>query len=205
LNYGWSTATATNAHGYVTPGILRLLGPPPARLVDLGCGNGFLSSRLEQLGYQVTAVEPSDDGVARAREAHPSLRVIQASVYDDLPALLGERFDAVVATEVIEHLLEPKRLVANAFRLLRPGGTFVLSTPYHGYLKNLAISLLDGWDRHWDVAWDGGHVKFFSPRSLRTMLEQAGFREVRFSNVGRAPWLWKSMIAVAIKQEEAPK
>jgi len=76
---------------------------------------------------------------------------------------------------------------------------FVRVTPYHGYLKNLVISLVGGWDRHFQVERDGGHIKFFSKRTLRRMAEAVGFRNLRFQGAGRLPWLWKSMILVAQK------
>jgi 2-polyprenyl-6-hydroxyphenyl methylase/3-demethylubiquinone-9 3-methyltransferase len=74
-----------------------------------------------------------------------------------------------------------------------------MSTPYHGYLKNLAISLVNGWDRHFEVHRDGGHIKFFSKRTLGRMAEEVGFGRQKFYGVGRLPWLWKSMILVAMK------
>jgi len=77
----------------------------------------------------------------------------------------------------------------------------VLGTPYHGYLKNLAISLLGKWDSHHHVHFDGGHIKYFSVRTLSAMLEREGFEVERLHYFGRAPGLWKNMIAVARKRE----
>lgn len=67
------------------------------------------------------------------------------------------------------------------------------------HLYNLAISLVGGWDRHLTVDWEGGHIKFFSERTLVRMLEGCGFANATFSNAGRLPWLWKSMICRAEK------
>ena len=75
----------------------------------------------------------------------------------------------------------------------------VISTPYHGYWKNLAISILNGWDRHFEVEREGGHIKFFSKRTLTRMAQAAGFRALRFYGAGRLPWLWKSVILFAVK------
>ena len=76
----------------------------------------------------------------------------------------------------------------------------MLTTPHHGYLKNLAISLVNGWDRHADPLWDGGHIKLFSRKTITRLLEEGGFRATRFGGVGRVPRLWKSMVVVAVKQ-----
>ncbi|MBI4726237.1 hypothetical protein HY768_03260 [candidate division TA06 bacterium] len=75
----------------------------------------------------------------------------------------------------------------------------MLTTPYHGYWKNLAIALFNQWDFHHTVNWQGGHIKFFSPRTLRSLLEEAGFKNIEFKYAGRFPLLWKSMIAIARK------
>jgi len=118
-----------------------------------------------------------------------------ASIYDEsLLERIGGAADCVVSLEVVEHMFFPRRLFEASFRLLVAGGHLLVSTPYHGYLKNLGISLIGGWDRHFGVEVDGGHIKFFSKATIAKMAFQSGFREPRFRGVGRAPWLWKSMI-----------
>jgi 2-polyprenyl-3-methyl-5-hydroxy-6-metoxy-1,4-benzoquinol methylase len=121
-----------------------------------------------------------------------------ASIYDEaFGDSIGRDFDAIVSLEVVEHLFYPKLLFERTRPLLREGGRLIASTPYHGYWKNLAISLVDGWDKHWAVTWDGGHIKFFSPTTMRTMAEEAGYGDVRFRYAGRLPGLWKAMILSA--------
>jgi 2-polyprenyl-6-hydroxyphenyl methylase/3-demethylubiquinone-9 3-methyltransferase len=85
--------------------------------------------------------------------------------------------------------------------LLTEGGTAIISTPYHGYLKNLTIALLGKYDAHHNPLWDHGHIKFWSPSTLGTLLEETGFQDVSFARVGRVPPLAKSMIAVAHKPQ----
>ena len=80
------------------------------------------------------------------------------------------------------------------------GGTAILSTPYHGYWKNLALALSGQMDRHFTALWDHGHIKFWSMKTLALLLEEAGFRDIRFARVGRIPALAKAMIAVARRQ-----
>jgi hypothetical protein len=72
-----------------------------------------------------------------------------------------------------------------------------VSTPYHGYLKNLLIALLGRYDQHHTVLWDGGHIKFFSRKTLESMLTEHGFIMEQFCGIGRVPLLWKSMVVLA--------
>src|SRR2546425_251892 len=83
--------------------------------------------------------------------------------------------------------------------IVEPGGTLVISMPYHGYFKNLALALCGAMDRHFTVLWDGGHIKFFSIKTLSALLSEAGFSNIRFARVGRIPPFAKSMIAIATK------
>jgi SAM-dependent methyltransferase len=121
---------------------------------------------------------------------------------DDDPSVIGiQSFDVAIATEVIEHLVRPFNLPHFAKQLLRPGGHLIISTPYHGYLKNLILALTNRWDAHLNPFWDGGHIKFWSYKTLSQLLNESGFRIVRFIGAGRLPFLWKSMIVVAQKLE----
>ena len=93
--------------------------------------------------------------------------------------------------------LMPAVLAACVFDLLEPGGTAVISTPFHGYFKNLVLSLTGKMDGHFTPLWDYGHIKFWSIKTLGQLLGEAGFQDVRWVLVGRVPPLAKSMIAIA--------
>jgi SAM-dependent methyltransferase len=172
------------------------------RICDLGCGNGYLSARLAEEGYRVTGIDASRSGIALARATHVSDRLdfICAAIEDaprTEPPLPAGKFDLVVSSDVIEHLYRPSALLEAAAFLLRPGGRLMVGAPYHGYLKNIVLSVLDRWDRHHTVDWDGGHIKFFSVRSLKSLVAENGFTDIRFHHYGRTAWLWKNMICVA--------
>jgi 2-polyprenyl-6-hydroxyphenyl methylase/3-demethylubiquinone-9 3-methyltransferase len=119
------------------------------------------------------------------------------SAYEDLATRFG-RWPFVVCLEVIEHVYFPHRLGRTLFELCAPGALALVSTPYHGYWKNLALSLVPGaWDRHHHPLRDHGHIKFWSEPTLRALLLEAGFKAVQFNRLGRIAALAKSMIAVA--------
>ena len=83
--------------------------------------------------------------------------------------------------------------------LLSDGGTAVISTPYHGYVKNLAMAVTGKMDAHFTALWDHGHIKFWSVKTMTQLLNEAGLIVDHFAYVGRIPPLAKSMIAVARK------
>ena len=209
LSTGYRYGTAAPAHtdAYLFPQIRRQLSaiawPPGARRVfDLGCGNGATAVALAQEGYVVAGVDPSVEGIEIANREHPELRLEVGSCYDDLATIFG-RFPALVSLEVVEHVFYPRKYARCVFDLLEPGGTALISTPYHGYWKNLALAVTGKMDAHFTALWDYGHIKFWSRRTLTELLEEAGLRVDRFVRVGRIPALAKSMIAVAHRPERA--
>lgn len=203
-DYGWTSERGPTSCGYIAPTILGLLEDlKPGRVLDLGAGNGALCRELVAAGYEVVGVEPDGAGLTIARQHSPGVRFYQLAVDDSPDPVLAdypEGFDVVVSTEVIEHLYAPRQLAAFARAVLRKNGHLLVTTPHHGYLKNLAISLVNGWDRHADPLWDGGHIKLFSRKTITRLLEEGGFRVTHFGGVGRVPRLWKSMVVVAVKQ-----
>lgn len=207
-DYGWHSGDAERSHDYLQPVVLtavRGLAPlrsTPARVFDAGCGNGALLRKLQLSGYEVAGCDASESGVVQARRlCGEQVRVERLSVYEELSGTFGRDWDVVISTEVIEHLYAPRDFVRQVRALLRPGGALVLSTPYHGYLKNLALAATGALDRHFTALWDGGHIKFWSYATLTQLLAEAGFQRFEFYGAGRLPWLWKSMVVVAYKPD----
>jgi 2-polyprenyl-6-hydroxyphenyl methylase/3-demethylubiquinone-9 3-methyltransferase len=206
-DYRWRDAAATDTHSYVEPVVLKTLrelpvaperAGRPLRVFDAGCGNGTLLKSLRQAGHQVAGCDASESGVAIAQQSlGGGIQIELRSVYDDLASTFGTDWDVVVATEVVEHLYAPRTFVARAREMLAPGGHVLLTTPYHGYVKNLVIALLGGCDEHYTALWDGGHIKFWSYATLTTLLREQGFEDFRFAGAGRLPLLWKSMVVSA--------
>jgi len=156
---------------------------------------------LSELGFSVLGVDPSEAGISQATTAYPHLDLRLASTHDDLKGMFGT-FPLVISVEVVEHVYAPRLFARTAFELLQPGGLALITTPYHGYWKNLAVALANGSDRHFTALWDGGHIKFWSVDTLTTLLEEAGFSVEYFLRVGRIPPLAKSMIAVAKRERD---
>ncbi|EGV20673.1 class I SAM-dependent methyltransferase [Thiocapsa marina] len=201
--YRYSQASLSHAHGVLLDPVYRILGVlyptcGDRRLFELGCGNGSVANALTQRGWDVTGVDPSLTGIAQARAAFPGLKLRNGSAYDDLVGQYGQ-FPVVLSLEVIEHVYAPRHYARTVIDLLSDGGVAIISTPYHGYWKNLALALSGHMDRHFTALWDHGHIKFWSMQTLGELLREAGFVDIRFERVGRIPVLAKSMIAVARK------
>jgi 2-polyprenyl-3-methyl-5-hydroxy-6-metoxy-1,4-benzoquinol methylase len=199
-DYGWESASGPESCGYITPQVLKILQSLGAkRICDLGSGNGALASTLQKAGYYAVGVEYDKQGVLLARKCYPGIDFYNLGIQDDPGEMIVKEgsFDAVVSTEVVEHLFAPHLLPIFAGKLLKRGGYLVISTPYHGYLKNLALSVFDKWDKHHTPLWHGGHIKFWSRKTLTALLGSNGFEVISFHGAGRLPFLWKSMILVA--------
>ncbi len=184
-------------HRHFMPAIFALAGEilPGTRVLDVGCGNGYTCGEFLKLGCQVTGIDLSVQGVELARETYPQGRFEVLPADDRLLANLQEEpFDLVVSTEVVEHLYAPRSYASGCFKALKPGGRFICSTPYHGYLKNLMLSLFGKWDFHADPLWDGGHIKLWSRVTLTKLLKEAGFQNIQFRGAGRLPFLWMTMV-----------
>jgi 2-polyprenyl-3-methyl-5-hydroxy-6-metoxy-1,4-benzoquinol methylase len=194
LAFKWGEQ-APSAHVYLAPAVLKLLGQRGAhRVLDLGCGNGTFTARIVEAGYEVVGIDASASGIEIATRLVPTSRFLVGSLEHPLPQALRGQFDAVTAIEVIEHLPLPGVLCERAREALRPGGQFVLTTPYHGYVKNLALAVTGQLDKHWQPWRDGGHIKFFSRLTVSELIRREGFEVTAFVRVGRIPILAKSMV-----------
>jgi 2-polyprenyl-3-methyl-5-hydroxy-6-metoxy-1,4-benzoquinol methylase len=188
---------------YLYPVVERLLSNVPngASVLDIGCGNGTFLHKFANKGWACYGADFSVSGIEFARRLFPAAKFFvenASSPSGEVLKTVGQ-VDAVMSTEVIEHLYDPRGFLKNAYDLLKPGGTFVVSTPYHGYLKNVVLAVSGNMDKHFTVLWDHGHIKFWSKQTLTTALEEAGFRDISFHGAGRLPLLWKSMVLKATK------
>jgi len=194
-------------------GLLRSHGIRSGRVLDVGCGYGFLLEALERAGYEAHGIEVSAYAAEQARRRIRG-QVIQQGAEEPFP-FPGGHFDAVTLLDVIEHLAGYPAALASCARCLRPGGKLFVITLN---AQSLARPLLG---RRWAWHQDPTHVHMFSARMLRQGLEAAGLEvetlktESNFCSVGEGtkflkplrvigrvihtPFLGDSLLAVAKK------
>lgn len=196
----WQSDGPAHIHGHIARPVVVQLDRFDARTVlDLGCGNGWLTAALSRCGFDVTGLDSSLSGIEIASHAHRDVPFRHADVLLPPADDLRGRFDAVVAVEIMDHVAQPRLLLQNALHMLRPGGLLLVTVPYHGYLKNLGLALSGRFDIRLHALQDHGRLKFFSRRTLMSLVAEGGYDDVVFEAVGRLPLIARSMLVTARK------
>jgi 2-polyprenyl-3-methyl-5-hydroxy-6-metoxy-1,4-benzoquinol methylase len=159
--------------------ILRWLGEGRGRrLLDVGAADGMLSRQLTQRGWRVTAIE-GDPALAQAGARHCE-RMIPVNLDREIPVGEGP-FDVIVYGDVLEHLVDPLRVLVELDRCLVPGGFVIISVPNIAHLWIRLLLLVGRFDYLDRGILDHSHLRFFTERSLRAMLADAGLTIGRFT------------------------
>src|SRR5258708_3716507 len=119
--YEWKTAELNCSHRYLLPALMAALARPdfaslPRRLFDLGCGNGACADYIASRGWDVSAVDPSVQGISHAKANYPRIRCELGSTTDDLAARFGT-FPFVISLEVVEHVYAPRKYASTLYSL----------------------------------------------------------------------------------------
>lgn len=206
----WDTDKPLKSHAQLAPAICEALADvsrdgPIKYALDAGCGNGALCKEYAPRVRDLRAIDNSTSAVWAARRNLPTSLVHEGSVYDDLLGIFPDvpAYDVIVSADLIGYLYEPRTFLRNAFRALRPSGWLVLSTAYHGWAKNIATALANGFDRTFRPLEDRGPIKFWSPFTIRLLLGQSRFDVLSWRGVGRFPGLWDTMVIVAQRSRGA--
>jgi len=182
-------------HAHVTrPIVQQLVKAEAHHVLDLGCGNGWFTAALDRCGFAVTGVDHSEASLRIAKQHYASLAFHRVDAMQPLDSSLVQRFDAVVAIDVIDHVPLPRKLIEAALSALKPGGLLIVTTRFHGYTKNLALALTGRFDSRWDPLLDEGQVKFFSRATLMSLLSEFHLQDLHFETAGRIPMLARAMV-----------
>jgi SAM-dependent methyltransferase len=160
---------------------------PVADALDVGCGDGRLTALLP--AERVTAADVSAVALGRARGRLPEAELLELEPDGPLP-LPDSAFDLVLCAETIEHVRDVQLLLSEIRRVLRPEGRLAVTTPAHGRATALAMAAR-GFEHGLDPL--SPHLRFFTRRSLRKLLNELGFEPGRIERAGG------SLMAVAAR------
>ena len=173
--------------------LLRAELVPGDRVLDLGCGDGGFAQIAADAGATgVVGVEVARAALDRARRAHPGLDFRLAPIDGPLPLADGS-FDLIWCSEVIEHVADTAAWLSEVRRVLAAGGRLLLTTPAHGRLR----LLLHGIERYSDP--QGDHLHLYTARSLRSLLDQFGFEDLRVAAASGPPLMRRTLFGRAVR------
>lgn len=161
-------------------------GPPRGKLLDIGCGDGHYLETMHALGWHVEGLEPDSVAVRTARGR--GFDVIAGPIEDAV--LPADTFDVITMNHVIEHVVDPARVLEIARRSLRPGGTLLVVTPN-----------VESWGRlRFGISWfhldPPRHLHIFSVPNLRKCAEGAGLEVRRWRTTGRGPLTYDASVSI---------
>ena len=167
----------------INDGILRQfqrMRPAGGLVLDVGCGRGALGEAIRQLGWEVWGIECSEEACATARSR--LARLIPADLLDReaIARQIGDmRFDAVIFSDVLEHLYDPRTVLESYLPYLKPQGKLLISVPNAVVWTNRLQWLLGRVNYADTGVMDRTHIRFFTFRTARQLVEAAGCRVVR--------------------------
>lgn len=161
--------------------ILKMAGKNK-KVLDLGCGDGFLMQELRKNNNTVVGIDIASKALEKAQKR--GLNVFDLDLNTNWSKGMEEHFDSIVAGEIIEHIFDTDLFLKNIYKVLKKNGTLILSTPNIASLAR-RIMLLLGINPHIEVtarAYDAGHIRYFTFKSLKKLLEENGFKVINFTS-----------------------
>tara|TARA_B100000787_G_scaffold124684_1_gene93995 strand:+ start:1164 stop:1793 length:630 start_codon:yes stop_codon:yes gene_type:complete len=195
IDYTWSDDT------HHTPSIVSniqklLTGINTKKLdhLDLGCGNGFITKKIYHFFDTSLGIDLSQDGIKFARKKLKSKQISFKHQSAEQLFKQKKKFGFITSIEVIEHQYDPYKFMKDIEKISKKGAYILITTPFHGYIKNLAISILGKMDPHYGPLWQHGHIKFFSVKTLTQLISLYKFKIIDIKYSGRFYPLSSSMM-----------
>ena len=143
-----------------------------SKVLEIGCGYGFLVNELKTAGYTVDGIEISDSRREIAKE------ICQKNIFninlmeDNIPNNMRQKYDAILLFQVLEHIINPKIFLKNIKELLSSDGIVIIEVP------NLNDHLLKLCNQYNQFFWQRAHLSYFSPLILKSLFKELGFKNI---------------------------
>jgi 2-polyprenyl-3-methyl-5-hydroxy-6-metoxy-1,4-benzoquinol methylase len=166
--------------------VLKLVTKPGSIILDAGCGGGVLAKILSSIGHVVDGVTISADELAIAK---PFVRnVYLHNLEAGLPLELApNQYDCVICSHVLEHIVYPEKLLADIYKVLKPGGLLIVALPNIMHYKSRMKLMSGNFDYQDAGIWDYTHVKWYTFKSAKQLLLNAGFTVELATVTGELP------------------
>ena len=195
--------------------VLKLIGINK-KVLDIGCGDGFIMERIRSFGNEAAGIEISKNAIIRARKK--GFKVFDVTLNGNWSAKIKGKYDVVFGGEIIEHIFDTDNLLFNIKKVLNRNGALILTTPNIASLGRRLLMLAGKNPLIETTArkTDAGHIRYFTRNSLTKLLEENGFdvisvrsTVVNFGNNGKSyskllanvfPGLGNNIIIKAIRK-----
>ena len=166
-------------------------------IVDFGCGNGQIIQEIKKINLKTEYIvlDVSEIALKSAKTILPDCKFYKIEDGGKLP-LKNNSVDFIFSSEVIEHIYDTENAFSEISRILKSGGKLLLTVPYHGLIKNILIMFF-AFDKHFNPT--GPHIRFFSKRTLFSLLKKNGFEIEKYGFYGRFYPLSHSIYILAKK------
>jgi len=171
---------------------------PKGKFLDVGFYPGDVCFKAKTLGFDVYGVDVVKENIKKARKNYKGIHFIYADAEKKLP-FKNNFFDVIWAGDLIEHVRDTITLFKEFNRVLKKDGYLILSTPYHSFLKMLAISII-ALEKHFHP--EHRHIRFYTPKSLRYILNKYGFKIIKEYYLGRIKFLHNNMLFISKKSRD---
>jgi len=176
--------------------LISLVPSGARRILEIGCAAGMTGRRLKDLGFEeVVGIEILENIAKKALPFYD--RVIIGDVEKTKLPYEKAYFDCILYGDVLEHLIDPWKVLKEHNIFLKTGGVIICSIPNVRHYKNIKRLLLRGeWEYKESGILDRSHLRFFTLKSIEAMIEEAGFRITRIiKRPSGAKWLkWLNRI-----------
>ena len=172
-------------------------------ILDFGCGTGIFIGKLKEANPQshLIGIDISREGIKQAKKKFPDVKFHVVQDGQIFP-LIDSSVDFILATDVIEHVYETDKTLAEFYRILKPNGKLLLTTPYHGLIKNLIIVLF-AFEKIFDPL--EAHIRFYTKKSLFQILKKQGFEINKYGRFGRFYPFSRAVFVIAHKTSHSKK